>query len=330
MGESDEPLPGALFGLFRADEAAFVAETALAVSISDADGRFSFDKIPYGNWLIREIAAPEGYVLSDEVHPVTIAENGVVLEIKITNERIRGNVQLTKVDKDYPENKLSGAEFELYADSNGNGEFDSEDALVGMLQELTGGIYQMNDLLFGGYFVKEKTAPQGFYLDENAYYFQITEDGQTVTVENEAGKGFLNNAQRGSIRIEKSSDDGVIHGFTFKVEGTDFTGQPYSQTFVTDEKGEIHIEGLRIGTYTISEVKDKASERYELPPDETVTLQAGMTTVVKCFNKSIQDGPDIPKTGDESNIAMWGTVALAALAGAGVVSFVLWKKSRKK
>ena len=55
-----------------------------------------------------------------------------------------------------------------------------------------------------------------------------------------------------------------------------------------------------------------------------------MTTVVICFNKSIQDGPDIPKTGDESNIAMWGTVALAALAGAGVVSFVLWKKSRKK
>ena len=330
VGESDEPLSGALFGLFRADEAAFTAETALAVSISDADGNFSFDKIPYGNWLIREIAAPEGYVLSDEVYPVTIAENGVVLEIKITNERIRGNVQLTKVDKDYPENKLAGAEFELYADTNGNEEFDGEDVQVGMLQELSGGIYQMNDLQFGGYFVKEKTAPQGFYLDENAYYFQINEDGQTVIVENEAGKGFLNNAQRGSIRIEKSSDDGVIQGFTFKVEGTDFTGQPYSQTFVTDEKGEIHIEGLRIGTYTISEVKDKASERYELPPDETVTLQAGMTTVVKCFNKSIQDGPDIPKTGDESNIALWGTVALAALAGAGVVSVVLWKKSRKK
>jgi hypothetical protein len=52
--------------------------------------------------------------------------------------------------------------------------------------------------------------------------------------------------------------------------------------------------------------------------------------VVKCFNKSIQDGPDIPKTSDESNIALWGTVALAALAGAGVVSFVLWKKSRRK
>ena len=84
------------------------------------------------------------------------------------------------------------------------------------------------------------SAPQGFYLDENAYYFQITEDGQTVIVENEAGKGFLNNAQRGSIRIEKSSDDGVIQGFTFKVEGTDFTGQPYSQTFVTDVK--LHFE----------------------------------------------------------------------------------------
>ena len=63
---------------------------------------------------------------------------------------------------------------------------------------------------------------------------------------------------------------------------------------------------------------------------DTAILFNAHITVVKCFNKSIQDGPDIPKTGDESNIALWGTVALAALAGAGVVSFVLWKKSRKK
>ena len=56
-------------------------------------------------------------------------------------------------DRDYPENTLAGAEFELYADSNSNGEFDSDDVLLGMLQELTGGIYQMNDLLYGGYFV---------------------------------------------------------------------------------------------------------------------------------------------------------------------------------
>ena len=55
--------------------------------------------------------------------------------------------------------------------------------------------YEMSDLIYGSYFVKEQKAPSGFYLDENAYYFEITEHGKTVTVENEAGKGFVNAAQ---------------------------------------------------------------------------------------------------------------------------------------
>lgn len=234
------------------------------------------------------------------------------------------------MDKDYPENTLAGAVFELYADSNGNGEFDQADELLGQLQELTGGVYQMNDLLFGGYFIKEKTAPQGFYLDDNAYYFQVTENGKTVIVENEAGKGFINNAQRGSIRIEKTSEDKVVKGFTFKVEGTDITGQPYSKTFITDEKGEIHIEGLRIGTYVISEVSNEATEKYELPPDVTVTVLEGKTTVAKFYNKLIPEIPDIPKTGDETNTALWGIVALISLAGAGVTGFLCYRDIKRK
>ena len=74
-------------------------------------------------------------------------------------------------------------------------------------------------------------------------------------------------------------------------------------------------------------MKDKASEGYLLPSDQTITVKTGETVTLMFRNKKI---PDIPKTGDESNIALWGTVALAALAGAGVVSFVLWKKSRRK
>lgn len=65
-------------------------------------------------------------------------------------------------------------------------------------------------------------------------------------MENEAGKGFVNQAQTGGIRIEKTSDDGVLKGFTFRVEGSDITGNAFSKDFVTDEKGQIHIEGLRI------------------------------------------------------------------------------------
>lgn len=323
-------LQGATIGLFHADEKEFNVDTAIKTAVSDEDGGFAFNQIPYGNWVIREIESPAGYVLTDAVIPVAIAEDGVVLEIQITNTRIRGNVQLTKVDANYPDNKLAGAEFELYADINENGKLDSEDELLGMLTELSDGIYQTNDLLYGSYLVKEKTAPVGFYLDPNAYAFQITENGVTVIVENEAGKGFINNAQAGSIRIEKASEDKVVKGFTFKVEGTDITGQPFSKQYVTDENGEIHIDGLRVGDYVISEVANEATEKYELPPDVTVTVLEGKTTVAKFHNKLIPEVPDVPKTGDESKTSLWGALALISLAGAGVTASLAFSKKHRK
>lgn len=323
-------LQGAIIGLFHADEKEFNVDTAIKTAVSDEDGGFAFNQIPYGNWVIHEIESPAGYVLTDAIIPVTIAEDGVVLEIKLTNTRIRGNVQLTKVDANYPDNKLAGAEFELYADLNENGKLDSEDELLGMLTELSNGVYQTNDLLYGSYLVKEKTAPVGFYLDPNAYAFQITENGVTVIVENEAGKGFINNAQTGSIRIEKTSEDKVVKGFTFKVEGTDITGQPFSKQYVTDENGEIHIEGLRVGDYVISEVANEATEKYELPPDVTVTVLEGKTTVAKFHNKLIPEIPDVPKTGDESKTGLWGALSLISLAGAGVTAYLAFGKKHRK
>ena len=65
-------------------------------------------------------------------------------------------------------------------------------------------------------------------------------------MENEAGKGFVNQAQTGGIRIEKTSDDGVLKGFTFRVSGTDVTGNAFSKDYVTDENGQIKIDGLRM------------------------------------------------------------------------------------
>ena len=322
VGESDEPLPGALFGLFRADEAAFTAETALAVSISDADGSFSFDKIPYGNWLIREIAAPEGYVLSDEVYPVTIAEDGVVLEIKITNVRILGAVQLTKVDAEYPDNKLTGAEFQVYRDTNCDRKLDADDKHLGALAEISTGIYQMDKLVYGGYFVQEAKAPDGFYLDSNAYYFEITQHGELEIVENEAGKGFINAAQVGSLRIIKTSSDGKVDGFSFRVIGPN----GYNKVFSTNQNGEIVIEGLRIGDYTVSEVANEKSENYVLPADKDCTIFEGATTKVEMHNEL----RDTPKTGDDSNPALW--VALMGISGVAAIACAVcaYKKSKKK
>ena len=203
-------LAGALVGLFRADCTEFTTENAILTATSAEDGSFSFARVPYGNWIVREIEAPTGFVLSEKAHPVTVDADGAVIEVEIENIRIRGTVQLTKTDRDYPDNKLTGAEFTVYRDSNGNKELDADDELVGTLTETGIGVYEMSDLLCGGYFVKETKAPEGFYLDENAYYFEITEDGKTVIVENEAGKGFVNAPQVGSLKIIKTSSDGKL------------------------------------------------------------------------------------------------------------------------
>jgi LPXTG-motif cell wall-anchored protein len=237
-------------------------------------------------------------------------------------------VQLTKADKDYPDNHLSGAMFEIYADSNSDKKFDSADKLLGTMTELTGGVYQMDNLLYGGYFVKEKTAPAGFILDTNAYYFSITENGKTVTVENEAGKGFVNAAQTGNIRIEKTSEDKVVKGFTFQMEGVTATGEQFSKEYVTDEKGEIHIDGLRVGDYVISEIANDVSVKYELPANVTVTVLEGKTTVAKFYNKLKPVTPDVPKTGDTTNIALWAVLCGISLAGVGATAFFGFRKKK--
>ena len=275
--ENGKPLGGALIGLFRADETEFTAENALMTATSAEDGSFYFTRVPYGNWVVREIEAPTGFVFSDTVYPAAVNEDGAVIEVEIENIRIRGNVQLTKVDKDYPDNKLGGAEFEVYCDSNGNKELDAEDEKLGMLSEVSTGIYEMTGLEYGGYFVKETKAPEGFYLDENAYYFAITEHGATVMVENEAGKGFVNAAQVGSLKIVKTSSDGKVEGFSFRVTGPN----GYEQVFTTDKNGEILIEGLRIGDYTVSEVSDNASAAYVLPADKVASVFEGAVTKVE-------------------------------------------------
>lgn len=320
--EDGNGLAGALIGLFRAGCTEFTTENAILTATSAEDGSFSFARVPYGNWIVREIEAPTGFVLSAETYPVTVNADGAVIEVEIENTRIRGTVQLTKTDRDYPDNKLTGAEFTVYRDSNGNKELDADDALLGTLTETGIGVYEMPDLLYGGYIVKETKAPEGFYLDDNAYYFEITENGKTVTVENEAGKGFVNAPQVGSLKIIKTSSDGKIEGFSFRVTGPN----GYVGVFTTDKNGEIIIENLRIGEYVVSEVSDGASSAYVLPADKTASVFEGALTKVEMHNEL----RDTPKTGDDSNPALWLALLGVSAAGAAVLGVVGFRKRRKE
>ena len=320
--EDGNALGGALIGIFKTGTEEFTTETAIATTTSEDDGSFSFAKVPYGTWIIREIESPTGYVLSDEEIPVTISKVDEVVEIELVNAFITGSIELTKVDEDYPENKLTGAVFEVYADKNGDGKLDDGDELLGEMDELGDGVYQMSDLRYGKYLVREKTAPEGFLLDKNVYPVSIEEDGKVYTVENEAGVGFINAAQKGSLKIVKTSSDKKVEGFSFRVTGTN----GYDQTFKTDKNGEIFIEGLRIGEYTVSEVSDSVSSGYILPADKQVTIKVDETAIVEMHNEL----RETPKTGDDFNPALWIGLAAVSVLGAGVLGFVGFKNKKKK
>lgn len=319
--EDGNALGGALIGIFKTGTEEFTAETAIQTTTSADDGSFSFEKVPYGTWIIREIESPTGFILSDEEIPVTIGSVDEVVEVELVNEFIMGSIELTKVDEDYPDNKLTGAVFEVYADKNGDGKLDDSDELLGEMAELGDGVYQMSDLRYGKYLVRETKAPEGFLLDTNVYPVSIEEDGKIYTVENEAGVGFINAAQKGSLKIVKTSSDGKVEGFSFRV-----TGKDYDQTFTTDANGEILIEGLRIGEYTVSEVSDDASAGYILPAEKQATVKTDATTIVEMHNEL----RETPKTGDDFNPALWAGLAAVSVIGAGVLGFVGFKNRKKK
>ena len=320
IDENGEVLGGALIGIFKADETEFTKEHAIMTATSEKDGSFSFAKVPYGKWIVREIEAPEGFVLDDTSYEVNIGENEQVIEVEITDEYIHGNIELTKVDADYPDNKLTGATFEVYKDVNGDGKLDDGDELIGNLEETATGIYEMKELLYGKYLVRETKAPEGFVLDKGIYSVFIEKDETTYKVENKAGVGFINEAMKGNLKIKKTSSDGKVEGFTFRVTGVN----GYDSTFTTDKNGEISVDGLRIGEYTVSEVSDNVSAGYILPADKKVTVKVGETVEIEMHNEL----RDTPKTGDDRKTGLW--VALAGASALGIVATVVASKRKKK
>ena len=320
IDENGEALGGALIGIFKADETEFTKEHAIMTATSEKDGSFSCAKVPYGKWIVREIEAPEGFVLDDTSYEVNIGENEQVIEVEITDEYIHGNIELTKVDADYPDNKLTGATFEVYKDVNGDGKLNDGDELIGNLEETATGIYEMKELLYGKYLVKETKAPEGFVLDKGVYSVFIEKDETTYKVENKAGVGFINEAMKGNLKIKKTSSDGKVEGFTFRVTGVN----GYDSTFTTDKNGEISVDGLRIGEYTVSEVSDNVSAGYILPADKKVTVKVGETVEIEMHNEL----RDTPKTGDDRKTGLW--VALAGASALGIVATVVASKRKKK
>ena len=118
---------------------------------------------------------------------------------------------------------------------------------------------------------------------EIAAHADINDEAQTITIE-----------PRGGLLIQKTSEDGVLEGFTFLVEG-----EGYSETFTTDGAGTIYIEDLAPGEYTITEQESELTARYEIPAGQTVEVTADQATTVEFYNALLRGKITGHKTGAE-------------------------------
>ena len=118
---------------------------------------------------------------------------------------------------------------------------------------------------------------------EIAAHADINDEDQTIII-----------APKGGLLIQKTSEDGVLEGFTFLVEGNG-----YSETFTTDGAGKIYIENLAPGEYTVTEQENDLTSRYEIPAGQTVTVTADVATTVEFYNALLRGKITGHKTGAE-------------------------------
>lgn len=288
------------------------------------NGKFELTELPTGKYTITEINNAEGYLPKTQVKTITVTKDATA-SAEFVNKVIVGNVTLTKVDEDYPENKLTGAVFTVYK--------SDKKTVVGTLKETETGVYSLEGLVYGDYYVQETKAPEYFVRDVNFYYFQILNDGETVEVSNdELGKGtFINSPQKGEIKIVKTSYDNKVEGIHFEVTGKTYTGQTFKKTYTTDKNGIIRINDLRAGEYTIHEVKDSASAGYLLPDDKQLTIDRdGAMLVTEMHNSKIPDNPPTGASEDSFTQTAVIIISMVMMSAAVVLVFPLSKRKRKR
>lgn len=297
------------------------------------DGTATFtNDLPFGNYYVQEYTTDSHYVLDDtkyEFEFTPFDDNEAVKTININggegiiNTLLHGKVATTKVDEEYPKNKLSGATFVVYRDSNGNKEFDKADKVCGEMKEVKKGVYKLDNLTYGGYFLYEKIAPIGFVRDTEHYYFEITKNSETVVIENKVGVGFANRKITGSLEITKKdiSSGELLPDAGFRIK--DENGKTVVEGY-TDKKGLAKFT-LTYGKYTYEEfdapdgyIIDTTPHAFEISKDGEI-VKAEMTNKAEKQEKL--------KTGDSNHGFLIGIFAVIL---GGVISAVVIKLRGKK
>ncbi len=277
--DSGKQVAGAVYAIYDADDDQEVARLTTL-----ADGYATSDYLRFGSYYVKEVIAPDGYILNDTKYPVTITENEQKIEVSGVDERVRGSIRIEKVDSvtgDIAQGDatLVGAKYGLYAreailDPADQAVIYEKDALVAELTIDEERQASIDDLYLGTYYLKEIAPSEGYTLDETEYDVTLAYQGQTtatVTIDQTVKERVK--AQAFQI-IKVSSDEA---GEAENLQGAEFTiklksdverygsweAAPIAKNaqgneavvLVTDENGQAVSEELPYGEYIVRETK---------------------------------------------------------------------------
>ena len=255
---------------------------------TNSSGILYFTNVPLGEIKIQEISAPVGYKLDSTVHTYNVTSDKVtsaVYEMEpedFTEDVFKGHIQITKqIEMLGADAQLEqGAEYQVYLKSAGsyNAAKDTErDYLV------TGadGKATTKDLPYGTYTLHQvKGVPGREFKDMDV---DVHENGKTYEMT------LTNELKYAPLKIVKTSEDGNIAGFTFKVTRL---ADGYSKTYTTNAAGEIitdqmpvyvDADATQLYEYKVEEIN--VPDKYRTPDAQTITLTYGQTAEVRFYNQ---------------------------------------------
>lgn len=275
---------------------------------------FKTDGLMAGDYTLKETTTPKSYQPDVDPadpkkplrsHDFSITTNGQVVQISNNGSDVFTNVPVGSIvgqkviaSSGLP---LAGATIGLFEESAT--ELTKANAKATVLSE-NDGSFTFSNLLYGTYKIAEVAAP-GRYLVNTSAVFTVTvnQNKQSITTDDSGNAILIANTRRsgggggggggnpgggsdeGYIVIQKSSEDGVLSGFTFEI--TD--GNAYTERFVTDADGRIMTGELPKGTYTVREIAEEGvTDRYELPKAQTVRI-SGVGTKLNFENKLLPE-----------------------------------------
>ncbi len=260
-GGSPTYLKGAQFALYTSQNA---TEPLQGPFTTDANGEVEFTNLPYGTYWVKELSAPEGYVVNVNNNRQAVLQAALLTQTW-TNAPKKGEIKVIKKDAEAADKPLSGAVFELLSE-------------VGIIRELTSnaqGKITFSDLAAGSYILREKQAPAGYIKSDEQRTFVIGEQNNASFIWEHTAE-YTNARIKKTLRITKVDESGEKQqGAKFKLTGTDLAGKAITQEATTGSDGIAAFTNVPYGSYTITETLAPAG--YALLAPVTAIVNAAST-----------------------------------------------------